>query len=241
MQSPGEMTSTWIEDLAFDWLPHLGDATVVNVTRETYLYEQSDLVATVFVVDKGRVRLSLSSETGDEKTIMIVGRNGIVGEIGLFDNGVHVTSAITSTDSTLYAFPAQTFHALIATHHEVAQFTLANMGRKFRILSLQSLNLSYASAQYRVVKCLSELSHTYGVVEGSGVRIDIRFTHQEMANLAGTTRVTVAQVFGQLEKNGLLEKHQGYFVITSMDGVSALLNSPKTSHFKSMSFDQRRQ
>lgn len=63
-----------------------------------------------------------------------------------------------------------------------------------------------------------------------GVRISISFTHQEMANLAGTTRVTVAQVFRRLEALGVLRKEGAYFYISSISEFRRLLQDPKASH-----------
>lgn len=221
-----------MEDLTFDWRSYLSLAEPIQIARETTVFEQFDVVTRIYVVESGRVRLCLTSADGDEKTIMIVGKNGVIGELGLFDSGEYVTTAITSSDSTLYAFNANTFKSLIETNPDLVTFILFNMSRKFRTLAMQSLDLSYTSAQYRVVKSLRELANTYGVPHELGTHIRIRFTHQEMANLAGTTRVTVAQVFGQLERSGLLQKVAGHIVITSLAQLEGLLSSPKTSHFK---------
>ncbi|QSO51186.1 Crp/Fnr family transcriptional regulator [Alicyclobacillus curvatus] len=66
--------------------------------------------------------------------------------------------------------------------------------------------------------------------EPDAVRISIPFTHQEMANLAGTTRVTVAQVFRRLEALGVLRKEGAYFYISSIAEFRRLVEDPKASH-----------
>ena len=79
------------------------------------------------------------------------------------------------------------------------------MSVKLRVLAHQNLLLSQATAAQRVVHHLMQLAGTYGEAQGQGVAIRISFTHQEMANLAGLSRVMTSNVLMQLQEQGLIE------------------------------------
>lgn len=228
--------STWIEGFAFDWTPYNALGKRIHLAKNTYLFHQDDPVQSVYAVLEGRISLSLSNELGDEKTMMIVGANGLVGETGfLADSSTgHTAAAMMVSDGILVGFDRDTFHQLFMTHPHLAEFVWFSVNKKLSILAKQSVELSYATAQYRVVQLLLELADTYGVQTEHGTQISIKFTQQEMANLAGTTRVTVSQVFRLLSERQLLSRENGYICVASTEPLRNLLENPKASHFDAL-------
>ncbi|MEK9630947.1 MAG: Crp/Fnr family transcriptional regulator, partial [Synechococcus sp.] len=60
------------------------------------------------------------------------------------------------------------------------------------------------------------MAREYGQPCEQGVRISVRLTHQDLANLLGTTRVTVTRFIGQLRDQGWLEvEHSRHVVVKS--------------------------
>ncbi|HIK14056.1 MAG TPA: Crp/Fnr family transcriptional regulator [Leptolyngbyaceae cyanobacterium M33_DOE_097] len=57
-----------------------------------------------------------------------------------------------------------------------------------------------------LVKLLGFLAKRFGREVESGNLIDLRLTHQDLAELMGTTRVTVTRILGQFEEQGLIER-----------------------------------
>ena len=57
----------------------------------------------------------------------------------------------------------------------------------------------------KLLRLLSWLSSRFGHTGDCGQRIDLRLTHQDLAELAGVTRVTVTRTLGQLKTHGRIE------------------------------------
>ena len=57
-----------------------------------------------------------------------------------------------------------------------------------------------------VVQLLKLLSDKFGHVGTQGNIINLRLTHQDIADLIGTTRVTVTRILQKLEENGVIER-----------------------------------
>jgi len=65
---------------------------------------------------------------------------------------------------------------------------------------------SYRRVDLMLVKLLGLLAKRFGREVESGNLIDLRLTHQDLAELMGTTRVTVTRILGQFEEQGLIER-----------------------------------
>lgn len=61
-------------------------------------------------------------------------------------------------------------------------------------------------AYHRLRKILLWLSHKFGQEVGIGQMINLRLTHQELAEIVGATRVTVTKIINQLEQEGFLSR-----------------------------------
>ena len=57
-----------------------------------------------------------------------------------------------------------------------------------------------------VVELLKFLSDKFGRVGSQGKILDLRLTHQDIADILGTTRVTVTRIMQKLEANGTIER-----------------------------------
>ena len=65
---------------------------------------------------------------------------------------------------------------------------------------------SYRRVDTMLVKLLGWLGKRFGRSVESGNLIDLRLTHQDLAELVGTTRVTITRILGQFEEQGLIER-----------------------------------
>ena len=70
----------------------------------------------------------------------------------------------------------------------------------------------------RLVKILAWLARKFSYEVEEGKLIDLPLTHQELAEVIGTTRVTVTKLINQLEQEGVISRPRRNFII---------LNSPK--------------
>lgn len=212
--------SAWIEVPHFAWMSLTADgAPTVRFGKGQTLFSQGDPVNHVFVVEQGRVRLVLLSETGHEKHMAIVGTNGLVGECSAFLDGRHSVTAVASSDVVARQVDRQQLLRCMERDGECLRQVLWLMNVKVRVLAHQNLLLSQASAAQRVIHHLVQLADTYGEAQAGAVAIRISFTHQEMANIAGLSRVMTSNVLIQLQEQGMIEMIKSHCVIRDLQGL----------------------
>lgn len=212
--------SAWIEVPHFGWESLIADGAPRMVFRKGQtLFSQGDAVTHVHVVEQGRVRLVLLSEAGHEKHMAIVGTQGMVGECSAFLDGRHSVTAVASSDGVTRQVERARLLRCMERDAGCLRQVLWLLNVKLRVLAHQNLLLSQATAAQRVVHHLVQLAGTYGEVREEGVAIRISFTHQEMANIAGLSRVMTSNVLMQLQEQGLIEMVKSHCVIREMQGL----------------------
>lgn len=65
---------------------------------------------------------------------------------------------------------------------------------------------SHKTVEIMVVKLLTWLAKKFGREVASGNLIDLRLTHQDIADLLNSTRVTITRILTQLEEQGLIHR-----------------------------------
>ena len=78
-------------------------------------------------------------------------------------------------------------------------------------------NILFLSNRERLVHLLLDLSEKFGVRQQDGIRLRIKLSHQELANLIGSTRETVTVLLGQLKAEQSVSGGRQRIVITDAD------------------------
>lgn len=218
-----ESLNPWIDNLPYDWDSLHNYGVEVSYKKNTNLFHQNEPGEFIYRVLSGRVRLYLISASGEEKALSIIGENGILGECCLGKDSKHSTNAVCASDVRLQKISRHDFLHFIAQKPEYILQTLDLITKKYRLLCMQSLHLSYMKSLPRICSLLIQLALKYSVqLEGNKYQLTILFTQQEMANLLGTTRVTVAKNMKWLEDNHYIVKDNKYYVINDMEELNEL-------------------
>ena len=69
------------------------------------------------------------------------------------------------------------------------------------------------SVENSLLQLLFLLAKKFGHEVAQGQRIELRLTHQEIAEIIGTTRVTVTRLLNDFEKQGIIQRLPHKFII----------------------------
>lgn len=220
-----DLLNPWLEDLPYDWEQLQQYGSDVNYKKNDIIFHQHGIGDNIYMVKKGRIRLFLNSPNGEEKALSIIGRNGILGVCSLNEESRYSTSAICASDVVLRRISRNDFLTFISTKPEFILQTLDLITKKYRLLCMQSLQLSYSKALPRICGAMVQLTLRYSDEIGENkYRLTIKFTQQEMANLLGLTRVTIANNIKWLEDRDYLIKEGRYYVIPNLQDLKDLAN-----------------
>ncbi|MFA9557709.1 Crp/Fnr family transcriptional regulator [Evansella sp. AB-rgal1] len=220
-----DFINPWLDGLDYDWSLLENQGTIQKFNIDDTIFHQNELGEYLYIIVSGRVRLSLISPNGEEKALAIIGVNGILGECSLNNDLKYATNAITASQVIVQKVKRTTFLSELSKNPNLYTQLLDMITHKYRLLCMQSMELSYLKSMPRVCATFINLAMRYGdKIKDQQIKLTISFTHQEMANLLGITRVTIAKNIKWLEGNGYLIKNNKHYTITNLDSLVELAN-----------------
>ena len=184
----------------------VGTSTEI-VERGKTIFFPGDPAERVYLLKRGAVRLSRVYETGEEITVALLRENSLFGVLSLLtgqksDRFYH---AIAFTRVDLISAPATSVRQAIEKDARVGLLLL--QGLSSRILQTETMieTLTHRDMSSRLVSFLLVLCRDFGMPGTRGITIDLKLSHQAIAEAIGSTRVTITRLLGDLRNDGLVE------------------------------------
>jgi CRP/FNR family transcriptional regulator, cyclic AMP receptor protein len=195
-----------------------------NYESETVIFQEGDRGEALYILTEGMVKLSKVDLGGYEKTLTILQPPEFFGEMALLGNTTRSATAISLGNIQTYLLFADDFNKLIQTYPTVSLNLTTTLAQRLRGMDDEAQILSYKDAQGRVAFVLLRLYRS-GVIEldKNGFAI-VKLTHQDLANLAGTSRETVTRALKVLENEGVIETRPKEIIISDVQGLEEVLH-----------------
>ena len=194
-----------------------------EVKKRQPLYLPGDPSSNVYLLKKGRVKIANTASSGKEVTFDILDPGEIFGELDVLEDAPRSTSAETLDDALICVIPRKDFDQYLAMHPTVMFKLTKLIGLRLKKIQSRVEDLVFRDVPARLAHLLVDLSKTEGVAEKQGIRLKVKLTHQEMANLIGCSRETVSSTLGQFRDEGLLQLDGRTMTILDLKGLSRLL------------------
>ena len=183
-------------------------------------YSQEENSEYVYFIHEGRVCLSVDNSNGEAKGIFIADKGFIFGKLSLFDTLPNSCCAIVVSDiASVIVVPKARFSDLLSSDPRFSQKIMEMMAKTIRSLISQIRVMTFDSAKAKVNYALYHLVHQYSVKEGDNLRINMTFTHQEIGELVGLSRVSVSNILSQMVKEGTISKKGGFYYVSDKNAI----------------------
>ena len=136
----------------------------------------------LFIISSGQVKVSIVSEDGREVILSLLGTGSVFGELSLLDGKPRSANVVATENTGL----------------------LAELAARLRKTDRKIEGLALLDVTSRISETLLQLADEHGTETDDGVLLKSRPTHQQIANMSGTTRETVSRGLKRLEKQGYI-------------------------------------
>ena len=175
-----------------------GAATLHRYAAGETVFLQGDPCAGLYIVQEGWLKGIITSPSGREQIIRLLGPGDVFNEIGLLTDGKNLVTVQALEDSTLWIIERETMLRLMNEHPRLCRAITRNLAE--RVLHLMRLveDLSLRTVKSRMARILLE-----NAVEGV---INRRrwMTQTEMAARLGTVLDVVNRTLNTLADDGLI-------------------------------------
>jgi CRP/FNR family cyclic AMP-dependent transcriptional regulator len=159
----------------------------------------------VFVLLKGRVKLSCVTETGREAVLGIREPGELIGEMSAIDDAPRSATATALEPIEVLAVSRDAFVAFLERTPGVALVLLRMIAPRLRDADRKRIEYLGQDSVGRVCSRLVELADRFGAPEGDGVHIELAITQEDLAGWTGSSREAVIRALRALRELGWIE------------------------------------
>ncbi|MGH7405793.1 MAG: Crp/Fnr family transcriptional regulator, partial [Candidatus Methylomirabilales bacterium] len=176
-----------------------GLCTERRYRRGATIFSESDPSDAVYILKKGVVKLLSVSDKGTETILHILKPDEMFGELLLSDEKRAFT-AVALEDVVVTVIPRENFLVLLSSVPTVGLNFARLLSKRLAKVEKGLAGYSHSWSYHRLAKVLLELSEKHGEEVPKGTLIKLRLTHEDLANLIGTTRETVTTQINRFER-----------------------------------------
>lgn len=189
------------------------------------IFFENDDYGGLYLLVSGRVKLSMLSPEGKEKVLNILQEGDIMGEISFFDLDPHPITAEAMEKARIVIIPREKLEEIIVNKPELALKIIESLAKKTRLLTSQVRELVFHDAAGRMASLLRRFADDFGVEINGGKMIDLILTHKEIANLIGSSRVTVTKTMNNFINEGIIKMYKRKIVIVDEEKLGKKLHT----------------
>lgn len=189
--------------------------------KETVIH-MSDEPTGVYYVRSGFVKMNTILPSGNEMTLNIFKPGSffpMAWALAKTKNNFHYQ---TITAVSVYKAPQKEVIRFLKSDREVLFDLTKRVFSGMDGLLGNFANYIFGNSSNRVASALVLCIKRFGEKNGGKIILNIRLTHQDIANIAGLTRETTSGVMGILKKSHIISKKNGKIIIINPDKLKKL-------------------
>ncbi|MBP9852517.1 MAG: family transcriptional regulator, anaerobic regulatory protein [Patescibacteria group bacterium] len=202
--------------------------------RRTILF-QGEVPRSVHIIESGIVKVYGITNSGDQRTITLLS----VGDVfpmswahGKSSAAMYYYEAIT--DCAIYTIDHKEYDRVLSEHSEVLETIYHTYVSHYITATMHIYALEQSHAQDKLNYILQYLVARFGEEQPSGMhKINLRLSHQDIAEMVGITRETTAVELHKFKKKGFID----YQKFTYYVDVQKLVRAMGSDEFQNVSFE----
>lgn len=175
----------------------------------------------IYVLCRGRVKLSVNSSDGKTLIVRIAEPGEVLGLSSTVLHKPYQVTAETLEPCQLKFVKAEDFLQFLQKDADVCFRVAQQLSEEYNqaCREIGSLGLSHSAAE-RLASLLLDWASTDGSAARQPVRLTL--THEEMAQMIGTSRETVTRLLGKFKQRQLIQLRGSSLLVRNPDGLAAM-------------------
>lgn len=179
----------------------------------------------VGIVVKGVISQNIISLKGNEKLLYLIRPGEILGEMTHFCGGVDYIVTIAKENSQVSIINREVLEIELSKNPKIYRHFIHSMTRKFRIVMLQLTNNIFNDSIGKIADTLLRLSACAEPDLKGRTSVNMTYTHQELANNIGCSRITVTRCLNKFQDEGVISCENKNIIINKPDSLKEYIDT----------------
>jgi CRP-like cAMP-binding protein len=176
------------------------------------IFSRGDPSDSLYIVKDGRVRILSLSDKGMETILHILKPGAIFGELLLSEERRALT-AVAWTDVLVTVLSKERLVELLSSLPAISRNFIRLLSKRLAKVEKEFADFGHTWSYHRLSRVLLQLCEEHGQETPKGTLIPLRLTHEDLANIIGTTRETVTTQLNKFRRMGLVKRQDSFLVV----------------------------
>ena len=189
--------------LSDEELYHISNKVFIEEFKKNeVILQEEDTNEYMYIILFGNAKVTQTTKDGKEIILSMHKSEDFFGEISLID-GKTSPATVTATDNSLVAIVSKKdFYSLIFNQNKVLENLLRILCSRLRDSWKRIELLNFKNATDRIKMIFLILSYDNGQKTDEGIVLNVKLTHQNIADMTGLTRETVTRILDKWQSSG---------------------------------------
>jgi CRP/FNR family transcriptional regulator len=206
--------------------------TALDTVKFTSLYPKGSLLFVegeqprgIFILCSGRVKLTTSSTEGKMLIVKIAEPGEVLGASATILGKTYEVSAETIEPSQLNFIKREDFLKFLNTYADACMHTAQQLSEKYHAAQreIRSLGLAQTTGE-KLAKLLLDWCDRGGEITPKGIRFKVLLTHEEIAQMIGTTRETVTRLLSDFKRRKIIDVKGSTVFVMQQDDLRRMVS-----------------
>ncbi|MFM8911784.1 MAG: Crp/Fnr family transcriptional regulator [Flammeovirgaceae bacterium] len=193
--------------------------TFNHYQRDQFIYFPDEAATHIYMIVNGRVKIGHYLDDGKEVISAILTTGEIFGELALAGEEKRRDFARAMETCTICPLSLDEMKALMKENHELSFKMLKFVGLRLMKLERKLELLVFKDARTRVVEFIKDAAAWKGKKVGFETLIPTKLTHQDIAQLTGTSRQTVTTILNELKEKNLINFDRKRILVRDLEAL----------------------
>jgi CRP/FNR family transcriptional regulator, anaerobic regulatory protein len=174
----------------------------ISYKKGEIIYRAGDQSDSLYIVNKGRVRIYRLSESGKEQLLRILNPGDFTGELALFNDTIHEAYASAMVDTSVCTVKRADFQNLLIKYPTIALKVMAEFSTRLEKAEKQTTRLATEKVDTRIALFLAECIEE----DSKNNEITLPMSKKDLASYLGTTPETISRKLLEFETLGYIKQ-----------------------------------
>lgn len=180
------------------------------------IYSAGDQSDSLYIVNKGRIRIYRLSESGKEQLVRILVSGDFTGELALFSESTHESYAEAMVDTEVCMIQRSDLQDFLIRFPSISLKILSEFSNRLEKSEKQTTRVSTERVETRLALFLVEHIEN----NRKSMELTLPMSKKDLASYLGTTPETISRKLTELEEAGYIkQKSQRKIEILDLDGL----------------------